>query len=77
MEAGNLEQLIWYTVPGALIVAAWLLVCPYVLQQDGMAAVIIAGTPLLGFVIHQAYRLFFEWRGARGTSSLPQNMRAV
>ncbi|MBI3799287.1 MAG: hypothetical protein HY268_20270 [Deltaproteobacteria bacterium] len=63
MEDGQLEQLIWYTVPGALVVAAMLLVWPHVLQPDGMTALIIAGTPLLGFVIHQAYRLFFEWRG--------------
>jgi hypothetical protein len=28
-----------------------------------MIAIIIAGTPLLGFVIHQIYRLYFEWRG--------------
>jgi hypothetical protein len=42
--------------------AALLIAWPCALQQEGMVAISIAGTPLIGFVIHQGSRLSFERR---------------
>jgi hypothetical protein len=61
--------LIWYSIPGALIVVSVLAVYPA--ARDLQPVFIVGVTPLLGFLIHQGYRLYFEMRKGYSNESRP------
>jgi hypothetical protein len=53
-----MEQLIWFSVPGAIALYAIYLLVPTV---GAAPPTLLVGTaPMLGFVIHQTYRTLFE-----------------
>jgi hypothetical protein len=54
-----MEQLIWYSIPGALVMFGIGLVIPE-LSKDSFVALAIGGTPVAGFIIHQSWRAIFE-----------------
>jgi hypothetical protein len=57
-----MEQLVWYSIPGALFMFTLSLFYPE-LKEDSLVAVAIGGTPIIGFIIHQAWRTLFELFG--------------
>jgi len=62
-----MSELIWYSIPGAIVIFALYLVSPSICSSQ--AVVIIASTPVLGYVVHQLYRTIFElfrgWESSR------------
>ena len=58
-----MEKLIWFSIPGALVVFAFVVTYPQAISAHGVAA-LIAGTPVIGFLAHQGFRVLFElYRG--------------
>ena len=55
-----MEQLIWFSMPGAFVVIALAFVCPDVVGTTEKAALLIVLIPVIGFFVHQAFRLLFE-----------------
>jgi hypothetical protein len=53
-----MNELIWFSVPGAIAICAIYLLCPRI--GSAPAAVLIGVVPMLGFILHQTYRTFFE-----------------
>jgi hypothetical protein len=53
-----MEQLIWFSVPGSIVLYAIYLLVPNV--GAAPPALLVGTAPMLGFVIHQTYRTLFE-----------------
>jgi hypothetical protein len=73
-------QLIWFSVPGSLVVAALLFTGWWPdLKSSGAAFLTAGAVPLIGFVIHQVFRIVFEvsfgfeWRGRKVISHIQQH----
>lgn len=64
-----MQELIWYSMPGALLMTAIALVWPESLDTDGKRLVFAALIPLVGSAIHQAFRAAFEATGGFERSS--------
>lgn len=58
-----MDELIWFSIPGAVISFAVIMVFPEVINTDSKFVAIVFLSPLIGFVIHQSYRLVFELTG--------------
>jgi hypothetical protein len=68
-----LQELIWFSIPGFTIVAAIVAVWPAwaIMQIDSSSAVVSAPkvallivlVPVVGFIVHQIFRLIFEKKG--------------
>jgi len=56
-----MNELIWFSVPGAIVLVALSLSGGDVLPKDGTALVGLA--PVVGFTIHQLFRVVFEAAG--------------
>jgi len=54
-----MKQLIWFSVPGAFLVFAFVVTYPGSVGPHAVAA-LIAGTPVIGFLLHQGFRVVFE-----------------
>lgn len=57
-----MEQLIWFSVPGAVIVFAFVTTYPDPISAQGAAA-LGGAIPLIGFLFHQGFRVVFEALG--------------
>jgi hypothetical protein len=55
-----METLIWYSAPGAVLAIAILDIWPALIKTDGSSFLVAVALPVLGFGIHQFYRLLFE-----------------
>ncbi len=55
-----MEQLIWFSIPGALLCATLFVVCS---SSADEIVLWIAVAPVIGFVVHQVFRLGFEVAG--------------
>lgn len=58
-----MKELIWYSMPGALLMTAIAIVWPESIDTDGKRLVFAALIPLVGFAVHQAFRTAFEATG--------------
>lgn len=56
-----MQELIWFSIPGALVMAALWLVCPRFSAVDPALGIALA--VVLGFVVHQTFRVAFELSG--------------
>lgn len=54
-----MNDLIWFSIPGAIALYALYFLFPTL--GTAPAAVLVGAAPVLGFIIHQAYRMIFEW----------------
>ncbi|MBI4559626.1 MAG: hypothetical protein HY706_18720 [Candidatus Hydrogenedentes bacterium] len=60
-----MNDLIWFSVPGAFLVAASLIAkWPFAINCNSVGDSILTAVaiPLVGFVCHQLFRVLFEWR---------------
>jgi hypothetical protein len=57
----TLNDLIWFAVPGAILLAAFRVAAPGLLPLSDLLTA--AAVPILGFVLHQIYRTLFESLG--------------
>jgi hypothetical protein len=64
-----MEELIWFSMPGAVFVAAVVALWPEAVDTDPKAILLVILVPLAGFVLHQLYRLLFEWTGGYARKS--------
>lgn len=55
-----MEQLIWYTIPGGIALAAFILTHLAQISTSQVVAA-VAASPIVGFVLHQAARTIFEF----------------
>ena len=62
-----MNELIWFSIPGALVVYAARLSIPEV--HTAPDALIIASAPVVGFLFHQLYRAIFESCGGWESNS--------
>lgn len=53
-----MNELIWFSIPGAICLIAFYLVFPRIGPQNEVITVALA--PVVGYVIHQTYRAIFE-----------------
>jgi hypothetical protein len=60
-----MSELIWFSIPGALILLALGDLQPNPLEAVD-ATLVIASAPVIGFLIHQFFRMLFELRICRG-----------
>jgi hypothetical protein len=59
----EVEELIWFSMPGAVIVMAVITVWPSTVDSDSKVLLWVVLVPVIGFIIHQLYRLIFESTG--------------
>jgi hypothetical protein len=71
-----MEELIWFSIPGALLATAIMTVWPETIDTEPKAIVWVILVPAIGFVVHQLYRLIFEASGgyARKSRSVLQHI---
>jgi hypothetical protein len=55
-----MEELIYFTIPGAVLAVAIVAVYPPALGNGSIWIVLI---PLMGFIIHETWRLIFDYSG--------------
>lgn len=55
-----MEQLIWFSIPGAVIAVTLAAIWPLNIDTGPKVAMWIVVTPVVGFIIHQLFRLIFE-----------------
>lgn len=58
-----MESLIWFSMPGAILTATIALLWPATIAETSRATLMALATPLIGFVLHQAFRVWFEASG--------------
>lgn len=58
-----MEELIWFSVPGAVLAGAIVTVWPATADTEPKAVVWVVIAPIIGFIIHQFFRLLFESSG--------------
>lgn len=56
-----MNDLIWFSVPGAILLVAISISVPAILPSDG--TVLIGLAPIVGFIVHQSLRVIFESLG--------------
>lgn len=78
-----MSELIWFSIPGSLVVATLLYVGRWPdIDKVGNALLTAGAVPLIGFIIHQGFRCLFEqwvgfqWRGRRVISEIQQHWQA-
>jgi len=64
-----METLIWYSVPGAIASIAIIATNPELFATDGSKVLATLAVPILGFFLHQFYRVLFEARKGFGHKS--------
>lgn len=74
-----MEQLIWFSMPGAVLAAAIVTVWPKTLDTEPKAIAWVVLVPAIGFIVHQLYRLLFESTGgyARKARAVIQHIMNV
>lgn len=59
-----MDKLIWFSIPGAILILPLVLLLPQgFLERDWVVGIILIDIPIIGFIIHQLWRLFFELFG--------------
>lgn len=58
-----MEELIWFSIPGAVLAISVVLVWPTVIETPTNAILLATLVPVIGFIIHEFYRLIFELSG--------------
>ena len=58
-----MESLIWFSIPGAVLVFAIVSTNQAWFQSDGSKVLAAVAVPAVGFCVHQLYRLLFELNG--------------
>ncbi|MBX3374914.1 MAG: hypothetical protein KF817_13870 [Phycisphaeraceae bacterium] len=64
-----MSELIWFSIPGAIGILALHLAFPDVSRSSDLLAV--ASAPVVGFILHQLYRTFFECNRGWETDARP------
>ena len=77
-----MKELIWFSMPGSFVVCALLVTgCWPDIKSSGDAFLTAGAIPLIGFIIHQAFRIPFErwfgykWRGRHVISHIQQHWK--
>ena len=55
-----MQELIWFSMPGAMIILAVIGIFPSTINSEGSAPILVISVPIIGFIAHQFYRLVFE-----------------
>lgn len=55
-----MNQLIWFSIPGAILILALGIVIPIDNLTEKNVVLIVVGIPIVGFIIHQLWRTIFE-----------------
>jgi hypothetical protein len=58
-----LQELIWFSIPGFVMAAAIIAVWSSMIDSEPKTVLWIILVPVIGFIIHQLYRLIFEATG--------------
>jgi hypothetical protein len=58
-----MEQLIWFSIPGAILGVPIALIYPQIFSSTAYSIVAVALFPVIGFILHQFFRLCFEKTG--------------
>ncbi len=66
-----MENLIWFSAPGAVLAIAIICTNPGLVKTDVSGFLAAVAVPVLGFGIHQFYRLLFEMTGGFARKSRP------
>jgi len=64
-----MEELIWFSMPGAVMAAAIAAVWPSTVDSESKIVVWVVVVPVIGFIVHQLYRLLFETTGGYARES--------
>lgn len=58
-----MDQLIWFSIPGAVFLFAVASIFPTSFNTEPKIIILVASVPVVGFIIHQTFRLIFELTG--------------
>ena len=58
-----MEELIWFSIPGAVFTIALVTIFPSLIESDAKSVVLALSVPVTGFIIHELFRLLFELTG--------------
>jgi len=74
-----MEELIWFSMPGAVLAAAIVTLWPTTVDTEPKAIMWVVLVPAIGFIVHQFYRLIFEMTGgyARKSRTVLQHIISV
>jgi len=74
-----MEELIWFSMPGAVLALAIAVVWPESVNAEAKAIIWVIFVPMMGFSLHQLFRLVFEWTGgyARGSRAVLAHIKNV
>lgn len=64
-----MEDLIWFSMPGAVLAVAIVVMCPAIVDTEAKAIILAVLMPGIGFSVDQIFRLIFEWTGGYARKS--------